>query len=154
MLDAYDRITTAVIVKHEEPWTPEQLEARRLELAAQSKLDALGRRYDMQIEVSGESFARTGGAIDYLPSEDALIEALTAFVGRGALKLHRGDTWQSPDSGATAGFKVASNLARTMKNRGFYVAASSKLSTANTAVIEVVTLPKLEAAPTLETEEN
>lgn len=154
MLNAYGRITDAVIVKQVEPWTPEQLEARRQELAAQQRLDALGKRYDMQIEVSGESFARTGGAIEYLPSEDAVIEALRDFVGKGALFLHRGDTWQSPDEGATSGFKAATKLARTMNGKGFYVAASSKLSNSKRAVIEVVRVPTLEAAPTLEADTN
>lgn len=154
MLETYGRITDAVIVKNVEPWTAEMLEARRLELVEQSKLDALGSRYDMQIEVSGESFARTGGAIDFLPTEEGLITALRDFVGKGALKLHRGDTWQSPEAGATAGFKAATKLARTMNGKGFYVAASAKLSNANTAVIEVVRIPTLEAAPTLEADES
>jgi len=139
--DLYGRVTSEVLVFHVEPWTPEAIEARRLVLAVESE------RYHRRMELLGGSVAKTSSQdFSFVPSQAAVVELLAEYVGKGAIALNRGSEWVSLDASDRSGFKVAQKLQRDMNRAGYRVAASSKLSNVNRAVVEIVRLPSADVA--------
>ena len=141
--DLYGRATSEVIVFHVEPWTSEAIEARRLVLAVENESDKRYRR----MELLGGSVAKTSSQdFSFVPSQAAVVELLAEYVGKGAIALNRGSEWVSLDASDRSGFKVAQKLQRDMNRAGYRVAASSKLSNVNRAVVEIVRLPSADVA--------